>query len=54
MICLTRSKLKAPCLDGKEQIGNKIKYSKVVPNCVPLKNTENLTKATSEELQEKG
>jgi len=54
MPCQTHTDLKAPCWDGYEQIGTKIKDGKEVPNCVPLNITENLTKAILEELQDKG
>jgi len=54
MPCPTHTDLKAPCWDGYEQIGTKIKDGKEVPNCVPLNITENLTKAILEELQDKG
>ncbi len=54
MPCQTHEELKAPCWDGYEQIGTKIKDGKEVPNCVPLNITENLTKAILEELQDKG
>ena len=54
MPCQTHEELKAPCWDGYEQIGTKMKDGKEVPNCVPLNITENLTKAILEELQDKG
>ncbi len=54
MPCQTHTDLKAPCWDGYEQIGTKVKDGKEVPNCVPLNITENLTKAILEELQDKG
>jgi len=54
MPCQTHEELKAPCWDGYEQIGTKVKDGKEVPNCVPLNITENLTKAILEELQDKG
>ena len=54
MPCQTHTDLKAPCWDGYEQIGTKIKDGKEVPNCVPLHITENLTKAILEELEDKG
>lgn len=54
MPCQTHTDLKAPCWDGYEQIGTKIKDGKEVPNCVPLHITENLTKAILEELKDKG
>ena len=37
MPCVSHEELKAPCWDGYEQIGTKIKDGKEVPNCVPLK-----------------
>ena len=37
MPCETHQELKAPCWDGYEQIGTKMKDGKEVPNCVPLK-----------------
>ena len=36
MPCVNHEELKAPCWDGYEQIGTKIKDGKEVPNCVPL------------------
>lgn len=36
MPCENHEELKAPCWDGYEQIGTKIKDGKEVPNCVPL------------------
>jgi hypothetical protein len=54
MPCQDHTELKAPCWDGYEQIGTKIKDGKEVPNCVPLHITEDLTKAILEELQDKG
>ena len=36
MPCQTHEELKAPCWDGYEQIGTKMKDGKEVPNCVPL------------------
>ena len=36
MPCENHEELKAPCWDGYEQIGSKIKNGKKVPNCVPL------------------
>ena len=54
MPCQTHEELKAPCWDGYEQIGTKVKDGKEVPNCVPLNITDNLTKAILEELQDKG
>jgi len=37
MPCVSHEELKAPCWDGYEQIGTKMKDGKEVPNCVPLK-----------------
>lgn len=37
MPCVSHEELKAPCWDGYEQIGTKVKDGKEVPNCVPLK-----------------
>jgi len=37
MPCVNHEELKAPCWDGYEQIGTKMKDGKEVPNCVPLK-----------------
>lgn len=54
MPCQDHTELKAPCWDGYEQIGTKIKDGKEVPNCVPLHITEDLTKAILEELEDKG
>jgi len=54
MPCQDHTELKAPCWDGYEQIGTKIKDGKEVPNCVPLHITEDLTKAILEELKDKG
>ena len=36
MPCENHEELKAPCWDGYEQIGSKMKNGKKVPNCVPL------------------
>lgn len=36
------TQLKAPCWDGYEQIGTKIKDGKEVPNCVPLEDIDRL------------
>jgi len=36
MPCESHTELKAPCWDGYEQIGTKMKNGKKVPNCVPL------------------
>tara|TARA_R110000772_G_scaffold17611_1_gene48978 strand:- start:2493 stop:4592 length:2100 start_codon:yes stop_codon:yes gene_type:complete len=36
MPCQNHEELKAPCWDGYEQIGSKMKNGKKVPNCVPL------------------
>ncbi|WP_341216174.1 hypothetical protein [uncultured Wocania sp.] len=36
MPCVSHEELKAPCWDGYEQIGTKMKDGKEVPNCVPL------------------
>ena len=36
MPCENHTELKAPCWDGYEQIGTKMKNGKKVPNCVPL------------------
>ena len=36
MPCENHQELKAPCWDGYEQIGSKMKNGKKVPNCVPL------------------
>ena len=41
MPCETHD-LKAPCWDGYEQIGTKIKDGKEVPNCVPLEDAKKL------------
>jgi hypothetical protein len=54
MPCQDHTDLKAPCWDGYEQIGTKIKDGKEVPNCVPLNVNKELTKAILKELKEKG
>tara|TARA_R100001463_G_scaffold4408_4_gene16580 strand:+ start:605 stop:2563 length:1959 start_codon:yes stop_codon:yes gene_type:complete len=54
MPCQTHEELKAPCWDGYEQIGTKIKDGKEVPNCVPLNVNKELTKAILDELKDKG
>ena len=40
MPCENHTELKAPCWDGYEQIGTKMKNGKKVPNCVPLSEIE--------------
>lgn len=40
MPCVNHEELKAPCWDGYEQYGTKIKDGKEVPNCVKLSNIE--------------
>ena len=41
MPCVSHSELKAPCWDGYEQYGMKMKNGKKVPNCIPVDaNTE--------------
>ena len=37
MPCENHEELKAPCWDGYEQYGTKIKNGKKVPNCIPIK-----------------
>ena len=37
MPCENHEELKAPCWDGYEQYGTKIKDGKEVPNCIPIK-----------------
>ena len=37
MPCVSHEELKAPCWDGYEQYGTKMKNGKEVPNCIPLK-----------------
>ena len=54
MPCQDHTDLKAPCWDGYEQIGTKIKDGKEVPNCVPLNVNKELTKAILNELKDKG
>ena len=54
MPCQDHTDLKAPCWDGYEQIGTKIKDGKEVPNCVPLNVNKELTKAILDELKDKG
>ena len=49
MPCESHEELKAPCWDGYEQIGMKMKNGKKVPNCVPLESEE---KDLSSELSE--
>jgi len=44
--------LKAPCWDGYEQIGTKIKDGKEVPNCVPLEDIDRLKKDVYESLMD--
>ena len=48
MPCENHEELKAPCWDGYEQIGTKIKDGKEVPNCVPM-STE-LSKAKADQI----
>lgn len=43
--------LKAPCWDGYEQIGTKIKDGKEVPNCVPLEEIDKLKEDLYEALE---
>lgn len=33
----SKEELKAPCTDGYEQYGMKIKNGRKVPNCIPIK-----------------
>lgn len=54
MPCQKHTDLKAPCYDGYEMIGTKIKDGKEVPNCVPLNINKKLTKALLDELKSKG
>ena len=53
MPCETHQELKAPCWDGYEQIGTKMKDGKEVPNCVPLKQelTDEMASAILENLK---
>jgi len=44
--------LKAPCWDGYEQIGTKIKNGKEVPNCVPLEDIDRLKKDVYKSLMD--
>ena len=37
MPCKEHTQMKAPCYDGYEMIGFKMKNGKKVPNCVPIK-----------------
>ena len=46
------TQLKAPCWDGYEQIGTKIKDGKEVPNCVPLEDIDRLKKDVYESLMD--
>jgi hypothetical protein len=43
--------LKAPCWDGYEQIGTKIKDGKEVPNCVPLEEIDRMKEDLYEALE---
>ncbi len=43
--------LKAPCWDGYEQIGTKIKDGKEVPNCVPLEDIDRMKEDLYEALE---
>jgi hypothetical protein len=58
MPCETHTELKAPCWDGYEQIGTKIKDGKEVPNCVPLSEMklteENELQELTDQLSEYG
>ena len=54
MPCQKHTDLKAPCYDGYEMIGTKIKDGKEVPNCVPLNINKKLTEALLDELKSKG
>jgi len=42
MPCENHEELKAPCWDGYEQYGMKTKNGKKVPNCIPIKASEDL------------
>jgi len=42
MPCENHTELKAPCWDGYEQYGTKIKDGKEVPNCIELSNVDRL------------
>ena len=46
--------LKAPCWDGYEQIGTKIKDGKEVPNCVPLSEADKMREELYSKLMEMG
>ena len=46
--------LKAPCWDGYEQIGTKIKDGKEVPNCVPMSAADEIRQKLYERLMEIG
>lgn len=46
------TQLKAPCWDGYEQIGTKIKDGKEVPNCVPLEDIDRLKKDVYKSLMD--
>ena len=50
MPCENHEELKAPCWDGYEQIGMKDKDGKQVPNCVPLKSSDE-TKLSKEHTE---
>ena len=49
MPCENHEELKAPCWDGYEQYGTKIKDGKEVPNCVPLKKEVEIPKLSDEQ-----
>jgi hypothetical protein len=48
MPCINHEELKAPCWDGYEQYGMKMKNGKKVPNCIPIKNEEEIPKLSDE------
>lgn len=54
MPCQDHTDLKAPCWDGYEQIGTKMKDGKEVPNCVPLSLSDELTAGLLKELKNLG
>jgi hypothetical protein len=49
MPCVSHEELKAPCWDGYEQVGTKMKDGREVPNCVPLKKESEVPKLSDEQ-----
>ena len=50
MPCENHEELKAPCWDGYEQYGTKMKDGKEVPNCIPVKNKSELSEQDTDEI----